>query len=126
MNILIFFIVLAAAITVEFLTIYLSYLPVSRRHVTQKQMLHASFVVTAYGMMAGVLLGIADLPRILGFLIASALVYLMGRKMLQQSNKQALISCGLYIGLALAAGITFVSLMSTSDAFRALMMQTYK
>ena len=47
MNILIFFIVLTAAIGGEFLTIYLSYLPVSRRYATQKQMLHASFVVTA-------------------------------------------------------------------------------
>lgn len=47
MNILIFFIVLTAAIGGEFLTIYLSYLPVSRRSATQKQMLHTSFVVTS-------------------------------------------------------------------------------
>ena len=126
MNILIFFIVLTAAIGGEFLTIYLSYLPVSRRYATQKQMLHASFVVTAYSMMAGTLLGFADLPRTISFLITAILVHFTGRRMLHQNNRQAWVSCVIFIGLALAAGFTFIWLMHTSDAFRALMTQTYK
>ncbi len=126
MNILIFFIVLTAAIGGEFLTIYLAYLSVSRKKVTQKQLLHASFVVTAYSMMAGTLLGFADLPRSLSFLVAAALVHFMGRRMLQQSNRQAWVSCLIFIGLALLVGLTFTCLMHTSDAFRALMTQTYK
>jgi hypothetical protein len=126
MNILIFFIVLTAAIGGEFLTIYLAYLSVSRQKVTQKQLLHASFVVLGYSMMAGTLLGFADLPRSLSFLVAAALVHFMGRRMLQQSNRQAWCSCLIFIGLILLAGLTFTSLMHTSDAFRTLMTQTYK
>ena len=126
MNILIFFIVLTAAIGGEFLTIYLAYLSVSRKKVTQKQLLHASFVVTAYSMMAGTLLGFADLPRSLSFLVAAALVHFMGRRMLQQSNRQALCSCLIFIGLALLAGLTFTCFMHTSEAFRTLMTQTYR
>ena len=126
MNILIFFIVLTAAIGGEFLTIYLAYLSISRKKVTQKQMLHASFVVTAYSMMVGTLLGFADLPRSLSFLVAAALVHFMGRRMLQQSNRQAWCSCLIFIGLALLAGLTFTWLMHTSEAFRTLMTQTYK
>ncbi len=116
MNILIFFIVLTAAIGGEFLTIYLSYLPVSRRSATQKQMLHTSFVVTAYSMMAGTLLGFVDLPRSLSFLVAAALVHFMGRRMLQQSNRQAWCSCLIFIGLALLAELTFTCFMHTSAA----------
>jgi hypothetical protein len=89
-------------------------------------MLHASFVVTAYSMMAGTLLGFADLPRSLSFLVAAALVHFMGRRMLQQSNRQAWCSCLIFIGLALLAGLTFTWLMHTSEAFRTLMTQTYK
>ena len=126
MNILIFFIVLTAAIGGEFLTIYLAYLSVSRKKVTQKQLLHASFVVTAYSMMAGTLLGFVDLPRSLSFLVAAALVHFMGRRMLQQSNRQAWCSCLIFIGLALLAGLTFTCFMHTSEAFRTLMTQTYK
>ena len=116
MNILIFFIVLTAAIGGEFLTIYLSYLPVSRRSATQKQMLHTSFVVTAYSMMAGTLLGFVDLPRSLSFLVAAALVHFMGRRMLQQSHRQAWCSCLIFIGLALLAELTFTCFMHTSAA----------
>lgn len=116
MNILIFFIVLTAAIGGEFLTIYLAYLPVSRLSATQKQMLHTSFVVTAYSMMAGTLLGFVDLPRSLSFLVAAALVHFMGRRMLQQSNRQAWCSCLIFIGLALLAGLTFTWFMHTSAA----------
>ena len=116
MNILIFFIVLTAAIGGEFLTIYLSYLPVSRRSATQKQMLHTSFVVTAYSMMAGTLLGFVDLPRTLSFLVAAALVHFMGRRMLQQSHRQAWCSCLIFIGLALLAGLAFTCFMHTSAA----------
>ena len=126
MNILIFFIVLTAAIGGEFLTIYLAYLFVSRKKVTQKQLLHASFVVTAYSMMAGTLLGFVDLPRSLSFLVAAALVHFMGRRMLQQSNRQAWCSCLIFIGLALLAGLTFTCFMHTSEAFRTLMTQTYR
>lgn len=116
MNILIFFIVLTAAIGGEFLTIYLAYLSVSRKKVTQKQLLHASFVVTAYSMMAGTLLGFVDLPRSLSFLVAAALVHFMGRRMLQQSNRQAWCSCLIFTGLALLAGLTFTCFMHTSAA----------
>ena len=126
MNILIFFIVLTAAIGGEFLTIYLAYLSVSRKKVTQKQLLHATFVVTAYSMMAGTLLGFVDLPRSLSFLVAAALVHFMGRRMLQQSNRQAWCSCLIFIGLALLAGLTFTCFMHTSEAFRTLMTQTYR
>lgn len=89
-------------------------------------MLHTSFVVTAYSMMAGTLLGFVDLPRSLSFLVAAALVHFMGRRMLQQSHRQAWCSCIIFIGLALLAGLTFTCFMHTSEASRTLMTQTYK
>ena len=120
MNILIFFIVLTAAIGGEFLTIYLAYLSVSRQKVTQKQLLHASFVVLGYSMMAGILLKLAGLPKSISMLITAALVYIMGRMILHQSSKQAWASVGIYIAiiLALAAGLMFLM----NDTFREMMM----
>ena len=123
MNALIFFIVLAAALTLQYLIIYLSYLPVSRRYVTQKQMHHASFVVLGYSMMAGVLLKLAELPRSMGVLITAILIHMMGRRILCQSNKQAWASCGIFITLILALVVGFICLMETNDAFRTIMMQ---
>lgn len=123
MNALIFFVVLTAAIALQYLIIYLSYLPVSRRYVTQKQMLHASFVVLGYSMMAGVLLGFAGLPKSLSTLVSAVLIYILGCKMLNQSKKMAWASCGIYIVIALAMGAGFICLMETNDAFRAIMMQ---
>ena len=123
MNILIFFIVLISALTIQFLTIYLSYLPVSRRYITQKQMLKASFVVMGYSMMAGALLGFAELPTSIGVLISTGLIYHMGRKMLHQSNKQAWASCGIFIAFVTVIAIFFIYLMATNDAFRDIMLQ---
>ena len=121
MNALIFFIALAAALILQYLIIYLAYLPVSRRYVTQKQMLHASFVVLGYSMMAGILLKLAGLPKSISMLITAALVYIMGRMILHQSSKQAWASVGFYIAiiLALAAGLMFLM----NDTFREMMMQ---
>ena len=123
MNALIFFIVLAAALTLQYLIIYLSYLPVSRRYVTQKQMHHASFVVMGYSMLAGVLLGFAELPKSIASLITIVLIHMMGRRILCQSNKQAWASCGIFITLILALAVGFICLMETNDAFRTIMMQ---
>ena len=123
MNTLIFFIVLAAALTLQYLIIYLSYLPVSRRYVTQKQMHHASFVVMGYSMMAGVLLKLAELPRSIGVLITAIFIHMMGRRILCQSNKQAWASCGIFIALILAIAAGFICLMETNDDFRAIMLQ---
>ena len=123
MNTLIFFIVLAAALTLQYLIIYLSYLPVSRRYVTQKQMHHASFVVLGYSMMAGVLLKLAELPKSMSILITAILIHMMGRRILHQSHKQAWASCGIFITLILALAVGFICLMETNDAFRAIMMQ---
>ena len=123
MNALIFFIVLAAALALQFLVIYFSYLPVSRRHASQKQLLHASFVVMGYSMMAGVLLKLAELPRSIGVLITAILIHMMGRRILSQSNKQAWASCGIFITLILVIAAGFIYLMETNDAFRAIMMQ---
>ena len=121
MNALIFFIALAAALILQYLIIYLAYLPVSRRYVTQKQMLHASFVVLGYSMMAGILLKLAGLPKSISMLITAALVYIMGRMILHQSSKQAWASVGIYIAiiLALAAGL----MLLMNDTFREMMMQ---
>ena len=123
MNTLIFFIVLAAALTLQYLTIYLSYLPVSRRYVTQKQIFHASFVVMGYSMLAGVLLGLVELPRSIASLITIVLIHIMGRKLLHLSHKQAWASCGIYIAVILVIAAGFIYLMETNDAFRAIMMQ---
>lgn len=67
-------------------------------------------------MMAGTLLGFVDLPRSLSFLVAAALVHFMGRRMLQQSHRQAWCSCLIFIGLALLAGLAFTCFMHTSAA----------
>ena len=123
MNTLIFFIVLTIAITLQYLIIYVAYLPVSRRHASQKQLLHASFVVLGYSMMAGVLLKLAELPRSIGVLITAILIHMMGRRILCQSNKQAWASCGIFIALILAIAAGFICLMETNDAFRTIMMQ---
>ena len=122
MNALIFFIVLAIAITLQYLIIYVAYLPVSRRHASQKQLLHASFVVLGYSMMAGVLLKLAELPRSIGVLITAILIHIMGRKLLHQSHKQAWASCGIFITLILAIAAGFICLMETNDAFRTIML----
>ena len=122
MNALIFFIVLAIAITLQYLIIYVAYLPVSRRHASQKQLLHASFVVLGYSMMAGVLLKLAELPRSIGVLITAILIHMMGRRILCQSNKQAWASCGIFIALILAIAAGFICLMETNDAFRTIML----
>lgn len=122
MNALIFFIVLAIAITLQYLIIYVAYLPVSRRHASQKQLLHASFVVLGYSMMAGVLLKLAELPRSIGVLITAILIHMMGRRILCQSNKQAWASCGIFIALILAIAAGFICLMETNDDFRAIML----
>ena len=122
MNALIFFIVLAIAITLQYLIIYVAYLPVSRRHASQKQLLHASFVVLGYSMMAGVLLKLAELPRSMSILITAILIHMMGRRILCQSNKQAWASCGIFIALILAIAAGFICLMETNDDFRAIML----
>ena len=123
MNALIFFIVLAIAVTLQYLIIYVAYLPVSRRHASQKQLLHASFVVLGYSMMAGVLLKLAELPRSMGVLITAILIHMMGRRILSQSNKQAWASCGIFITLILALAVGFICLMEANESFRAIMMQ---
>ena len=123
MNALIFFIALAIAVALQFLVIYFSYLPVSRRHASQKQLLHASFVVMGYSMMANVLLELAEMPKSPNLLITAVLVYMAGRKMLHQSNKQAWVSCGIFIAIILAMAVGFICLMETNDAFREMMMQ---
>ena len=123
MNALIFFIVLAIAVTLQYLIIYVAYLPVSRRHASQKQLLHASFVVLGYSMMAGVLLKLAELPRSIGVLITAILRHIMGRKLLHQSHKQAWASCGIFITLILALAVGFICLMEANESFRAIMMQ---
>ena len=122
MNALIFFIVLAIAITLQYLIIYVAYFPVSRRHASQKQLLHASFVVLGYSMRAGVLLKLAELPRSIGVLITAILIHIMGRKLLHQSHKQAWASCGIFITLILAIAAGFICLMETNDAFRTIML----
>ena len=123
MNALIFFIVLAIAVTLQYLIIYVAYLPVSRRHASQKQLLHASFVVLGYSMMAGVLLKLAELPRSMGVLITAILIHMMGRRILSQSHKQAWASCGIFITLILALAVGFICLMEANESFRAIMMQ---
>ena len=123
MNALIFIITLAIAVALQYLIIYAAYLPVSRRHASQKQLLHASFVVMGYSMMAGVLLKLAELPRSIGVLITAVLIHMMGRRILCQSNKQAWASCGIFITLILAIAVGFICLMEAQESFREIMMQ---
>lgn len=100
-----------AAVTLQYLTVYLAYLPVSRKSVTQWQMHKTSLMVTGFSILAGILTGLIGTSSSVAIPITAVMVYQMGRSMLQQSNKQAWTSCGLFIGITLLLVISFVSLL---------------
>lgn len=91
----------AAAAFLQYLTVYLAYLPVSCRYVTQGQMHKTSLLVTAFSMLAGILAGIIGMSSSVAIPITAVMVHQMGRRMLQQSNKQAWASAGIFIGISL-------------------------
>lgn len=92
---------IVTALVLQYLTVYLAYLPVSCRYVTQGQMHKTSLLVTAFSMLAGILAGIISMSSSVAIPITAVMVYQMGRRMLQQSNKQAWASAGIFIGICL-------------------------
>ena len=91
----------AAAAFLQYLTVYLAYLPVSWKYAPQGQMFKTSLLVTAFSMLAGILAGIISMSSSVAIPITAVMVYQMGRRMLQQSNKQAWASAGIFIGICL-------------------------
>ena len=91
----------AAAAFLQYLTVYLAYLPVSWKYAPQGQMHKTSLLVTAFSMLAGILAGIIGMSSSVAIPITAVMVYQMGRRMLQQSNKQAWASAGIFIGISL-------------------------
>ena len=91
----------AAAAFLQYLTVYLAYLPVSWKYAPQGQMFKTSLLVTAFSMLAGILAGIIGMSSSVAIPITAVMVYQMGRRMLQQSNKQAWASAGIFIGICL-------------------------
>ena len=91
----------AAAAFLQYLTVYLAYLPVSWKYAPQGQMFKTSLLVTAFSMLAGILAGIISMSSSVAIPITAVMVYQMGRRMLQQSNKQAWASAGIFIGISL-------------------------
>lgn len=91
----------AAAAFLQYLTVYLAYLPVSWKYVPQGQMLGTSLLVTGFSMLAGILAGIIGMSGSVAIPITAVMVHQMGRRMLQQSNKQAWASAGIFIGISL-------------------------
>lgn len=95
------FAVIATALILQYLTVYLAYLPVSCRYVTQGQMHKTSLLVTVFSILAGILAGIIGMSGSVAIPITAVMVHQMGRRMLQQSNKQAWASAGIFIGICL-------------------------
>lgn len=122
MNILIPIIFIIAAVSFQYLTVYLAYLPVSRKAVTQWQMHKTSLLVTGFSILAGILAGIAGASSSVAIPITAVMVYQMGRRMLQQSNKQAWASAGIFIGITLLLIAIFVYLIVTSETFQKLFL----
>lgn len=123
MNILIPIIFIIAAITFQYLTVYLAYLPISRKAVTQWQMHKASLLVTGFSILAGILAGIVGASSGVAIPITAVMIYQMGRRMLQQSNKQAWASCGIFIGISALLIAIVVYLLITNETFRVLMTE---
>ena len=94
-------IVFAAAAFLQYLTVYLAYLPVSCKYAPQGQMHKTSRRVPACSMLAGILAGIIGMSSSVAIPITAVMVHQMGRRMLQQSNKQAWASAGIFIGICL-------------------------
>ncbi len=122
MNILIPIIFIIAAVSFQYLTVYLAYLPISRKAVTQWQMHKTSLLVTGFSILAGILVGIAGASSSVAIPITAVMVYQMGRRMLQQSNKQAWASAGIFIGITLLLIAIFVYLIVTSETFQKLFL----
>ena len=91
----------AAAAFLQYLTVYLAYLPVSWKYAPQGQMHKTSLLVTAFSMLAGILAGIISMSSSVAIPITAVMVHQMGHRMLQQSNKQAWASAGIFIGISL-------------------------
>ena len=123
MNTMFFFIVTAVSVTLQFLSIYLAYLLVSRRYVSQKQILHVSFVVTGYCMLAGILAGFVGISSSVGIPITALIIYHMGRRQLQQTKKQAWTSIGIFLGISVLLVMFFFRLMVTDESFCNMILQ---
>lgn len=92
---------IVTALVLQYLTVYLAYLPVSCRYVTQGQMHKTSLLVTVFSILASILAGIIGMSSSVAIPITAVMVHQMGRRMLQQSNKQAWASAGIFIGISL-------------------------
>ena len=122
MNLLIPIAFIIASVTFQYLTVYLAYLPVSRKSVTQWQMHKASLLITGFSILAGILTGLIGTSSSVSIPITAVMVYQMGRRMLQQSNKQAWASCGLFIGITLLLVAIFVYLIVSSETFQKIFL----
>ena len=67
-----------AAVTLQYLTVYLAYLPVSRKSVTQWQMHKTSLLVTGFSILAGILTGLIGTSSSVAIPITAVMVYQMG------------------------------------------------
>ena len=89
------------AIILHYLIIYLAYLPVSRKDVSQGKMHITSLKVAGLSFLTGFIAGFVDIPSSVGVPITALIIYHMGRSQLLQSRKQAWASTGIYIGLSI-------------------------
>ena len=122
MEILITIAILFAVFGIQYLPIYLSYLFVSRKQVTQGKMHKVSFMVTGISIGCALITSLLNCTSV-AFPITAVMVYQMGRSMLQQSNKQAWASCGIFIGISALLIAIVVYLLITNETFRMLMTE---
>ena len=122
MEILITIAIFFAVFGIQYLPIYLSYLFVSRKQVTQGKMHKVSFMVTGISIGCALITNLLSCTSV-AFPVTAVMVYQMGRSMLQQSNKQAWASCGIFIGISALLIALVVCLLITNETFRMLMTE---
>ncbi|MBO5683679.1 MAG: hypothetical protein J6R92_01910 [Akkermansia sp.] len=111
------------AIILHYLVIYLAYLPVSRKDVSQGKMHITSLKVAGLSFLTGIIAGFVGISSSVGVPITALIIYHMGRSQLLQSRKQAWASAGIYIGLSILLAAFFAYLMVTNESFRIMILQ---
>ena len=111
------------AIILHYLVIYLAYLPVSRKDVSQGKMHITSLKVAGLSFLTGIIAGFVGISSSVGVPITALIIYHMGRSQLLQSKKQAWASAGIYIGLSILLAAFFAYLMVTNESFRIMILQ---
>ena len=111
------------AIILHYLVIYLAYLPVSRKDVSQGKMHITSLKVAGLSFLTGIIAGFVGLSSSVGVPITALIISYMGRRQLLQSRKQAWASAGIYFGLTMLLAAFLVYLMVTNESFRIMILQ---